>query len=94
MASVLSGMRLIQVHAVDRLIGLLDLLERSSAARQDPFAVERAVERRLDASVLPLDRLAQGYDHNIEAALAMLGILEELVPLDTRMSHAIRELAG
>ena len=78
----LSGMRLIQVHAVDRLIELLDLLGRSSAARQDPFAAERAVERRLDASVLPLDVLAPGYDHNREAALAMLGVLEGLVPVD------------
>ena len=90
----LSGMRLIQVHAVDRLIELLDLLGRSSAARQDPFAAERAVERRLDAAILPLDRLAPGYDGNREAALAMLGLLEGLVPVDERMARAIRELAG
>ena len=54
----LSGMRLIQVHAVDRLIGLLDLLERRRRA-QGSFAVERAVERRLDASALPLHALAR-----------------------------------
>jgi hypothetical protein len=89
----LSGLRLIQVHAVDRLIELLDLLGRSSAARQDPFAAERAVERRLDASDLPLLELAPGYGHNREAALAMLGVLERLVPVDERMARAIRELA-
>ena len=87
-------MRLIQVHAVDRLIGLLDMLGRAEASRQDPFAAERAVERRFDASVLPLDVLAPGYDHNREAALAMLGVLEGLVPVDARMARAIRELAG
>ncbi len=90
----LSGMRLIQVHAVDRLIGLLDVLGRAGAARQDPFAVERGVERRLDASVLPLHALAPGYGHNREAALAILGVLEGLVPVDARMAQAIRELAG
>jgi hypothetical protein len=90
----LSGMRLIQVHAVDRLIGLLDVLGRAGAARQDPFAMERAVERRLDASALPLHALAPGYRHNREAALAILGVLEGLVPVDARMAHAIRELAG
>lgn len=90
----LSGMRLIQVHAVDRLIRVLDLLGRSGAARQDPFAIERAVERRLDASVLPLGALTPGYDRNREAALAILDVLERVVPVDARMAQAIRELAG
>lgn len=90
----LSGMRLIQVHAVDRMIGLLDVLGRAGAARQDPFAVERGVERRLDASVLPLHVLTPGYDRNRDAALAMLGVLEGLVPVDARMAQAIRDLAG
>jgi hypothetical protein len=89
----LSGMRLIQVHAVDRLIHVLDLLGRAAVARQDPFAVERAVERRLDASVLPLHELVPGYDHNREAALAILDALEARVPVDARMARAIRELA-
>jgi hypothetical protein len=90
----LSGMRLIQVHAVDRLIGLLDALGRGRTAQQDPFAAERSVERRLDASVLPLHALVPGYGHDREAALAMLDVLEGLVAVDTRMAQAIRELAG
>ncbi len=90
----LSGMRLIQVHAVDRLIGLLDLLGRAGAERQDPFAAERSVELRLDRSVLPLHALVPGYDHNREAALAVLGVLETLAPVNARMAQAIRDLAG
>jgi hypothetical protein len=90
----LSGMRLIQGHAVDRLIGLLELLGRAGAERQDPFSAERAVERRFGASVLPLGALVPGYDHNREAALAMLGVLEGLAPVDARMAQAIRELAA
>jgi hypothetical protein len=90
----LSGMRLIQVHALDHLISVLDVLERASAARQDPFSIDRAVERRLDASVLPLGDLAPGYEHNREAALAILGVLEGLIPIDARMAQAIRGLTG
>jgi hypothetical protein len=90
----LSGMRFIQVYAVDRLISVLDLLGRAGAVRQDPFAVERAVERRLDASVLPLSVLVPGYERNRDAALAILEALERLVPVDARMAQAIRELAG
>jgi hypothetical protein len=90
----LSGMRLIQGFAVDRLISVLDLLRRARVARQDPFAVERAVERRLDATVLPLHAMAPGYDRNHDAALAILGELEGLVPVDARMARAIRELAA
>ena len=56
--------------------------------------MERAVERRLDASALPLYALTPGYDQNREAALAILGVLEGLVPVDARMVQAIRDLAG
>ena len=87
-------MRLIQVHALDRLIELVDVLGRAAGARQDPFSVERAAERRLDASVLPLAELAPGYEHNRDAAIAMLDVLEGLAPVDARMAGAIRELAG
>jgi hypothetical protein len=90
----LSGMRLIQGFSVDRLISVLDLLGRARATRQDPFALERAVERRLDASVLPLHALVPGYDRNRDAALAILGELERVVPVDARMAQAIRDLAG
>ena len=90
----LSGMRLIQVHALDRLIELLDALGRAGRGQQDPFAAERSVERRFDGSILALQALAPGYDRNRDAALAMLGVLEGLVPVDARMAQAIRSLAG
>jgi hypothetical protein len=35
-----------------------------------------------------------GYDYNREAALAVLGVLEGLAPVDARMALAIRALAG
>ena len=45
------------------------------------------VPRRLHA-------LVPGYEHNRDVALAILGELEGLVPVDARMAQAIRELAG
>lgn len=42
----LSAMRLIQVHAVDRILHILELTADDGASRQDLFARERGVERR------------------------------------------------
>jgi hypothetical protein len=87
----LAAMRLIQVHAVDRLLTYLDLTGQASGGRQDPFAVERGAERRLDA---PLAKLVPGYEHNRDAALAMLDWLEERVDVDATLARKIRELAA
>ena len=80
----LAAMRLIQVHAVDSLMTYLDLTGQSSRERQDPFAVERGAERRLEA---PFTELVPGYDKNREAALAMLAWLEERVEVDPTLAY-------
>jgi hypothetical protein len=87
----LAAMRLIQVHAVDRLMTYLDLTGQSTRERQDPFAVERGAERRLEA---PFAELVPGYERNREAALAMLAWLEERVEVDPTLARKIRELAA
>jgi hypothetical protein len=87
----LAAMRLIQVHAVDRLLTYLDLTGRTSRERQDPFAVERGAERRLEA---PLADLVPGYERNRDAALAMLAWLEERVDVDPTLADEIRKLAA
>jgi hypothetical protein len=87
----LAAMRLIQVHAVDRLMTYLDLTGQTSRERQDPFAVERGAERRLEA---PFADLVPGYERNREAALAMLAWLEERVEVDPTLARKIRELAA
>lgn len=91
---VLAATRLIQHHAVDRLITILTLLGHSSGPRQDPFAIERSVERRLAASALPLAQLVPGYGRNAQAAATMLGLLEEHCTLDRRVVGAVRELVA
>jgi len=85
----LSAMRLIQVHAVDRVLTIAGATARP---QQDPFGVERGAERRVGTSV-PLAAMAPGYGRNREAALAILGWLEAHAEVDAALAAAIRELA-
>ena len=87
----LSASRLIQTHAVDRVLTIADL-EAGDAGRQDVFAVERGAERRFGAGV-PLAAMVPGYGRNREAALAILAWLEAHADVDATLAAAIRELA-
>jgi hypothetical protein len=70
----LAAMRLIQVHAVDRL---LELTARDApAAARDPFALERRAERRHPALAPLLARVAQGYRGSAASAGALLDWLQ------------------
>jgi hypothetical protein len=88
----LSAMRLIQVHAVDRLHTFLELTQPAVGSRQDVFVVERGSERRFGPEVLPLATLVPGYAHNREAALAMLEWLEARTEVSDVLATAIRQL--
>ncbi len=88
----LSATRLIQTHAIDRLLTFLELTEGIS--RQDAFVVERGAERRYAPEVLPLSMMVPGYDRNREAALAILAWLEARADVDATLAAAIRLLAG
>jgi hypothetical protein len=72
----LSAMRLIQVHAVDRILHVLELSAEDGVTRQDPFARERGVEFQHRARDLPLAAMVAGYRHNGEAAMAVLTWLQ------------------
>jgi hypothetical protein len=87
----LSAMRFIQCYAVDRVVTMRDLA--SGNPPQDEFAVERGVERRYEPEELPLARFAPGYEHNREAALAILEWLEAHAEVDKAMADAVRALA-
>ena len=90
----LAAARLIQTHAIDRLLTFLDLTGHASRPRQDPFAVERGAETRFDPEVLPLAAMVPGYERNVEAALAILAWLEARVEVSRPLADAIRELAA
>jgi hypothetical protein len=89
----LSAMRLIQVHAVDRLLTFLHLTDSEGGRKQDAFVVERAAERRFSPDELPLSSLVPGYDGNREAALTMLEWLEARAEVSEAVAGAIRRLA-
>src|SRR5690349_8183623 len=57
----LAGMRLIQVHAIDRLLQYLELTGQAADAGRDAFAVERRAEERLN---FPFAETTRGYEHN------------------------------
>ena len=90
----LSGMRLIQVHAIDRLLTYLDLTGEGLDARPDAFAVERRVESRLAGAAFPFAPTMRGYEHNRESALAILGWIESRASVNTALAASIRELAA
>jgi hypothetical protein len=87
----LSAARLIQTHAVDRVLTIAGLLA-GEAGRQDVFAVERGAERRFGARV-PLAAMVPGYGRNREAALAILEWLDAHADVDPALAAAIRGLA-
>jgi hypothetical protein len=89
----LSATRLIQQHAVDRLLTYLELTTPGSA-RQDLFALERGAESRFGPDVLPLAEIVVGYARNREAALVILEWLEARVDVDRTLAAEIRRLAG
>lgn len=69
----LSALRLVQGHALDRLIELDALRSRPPAG--DPFNGERRLEARQPALAAELPALAPGYDATPAAARAMLAAL-------------------
>jgi len=89
----LAATRLIQTHAIDRLLTYLDLTGTASRPRQDPFAVERGAERRFGHEALPLASMLPGYERNREAALAILDWLEGRTEVSAALAAEIRALA-
>jgi hypothetical protein len=88
----LSAMRLIQTHAVDRLIELSPHVERPASARVDPFALERRYEARYPGIATLLPDFTQGYDRSVESALAMLAFLERHFAVNAALKQRILDL--
>jgi hypothetical protein len=75
----LSAARLIQVHAVDRLIELDELRARqggASTAGGDPFSRERRLERRRPGLAQELAALVPGYDRTPQSVRAIVAAFE------------------
>ncbi|MBX3635669.1 MAG: nucleotidyltransferase domain-containing protein [Rubrivivax sp.] len=94
----LAAMRMVQVHALDRVLELIDLLDRRPAdpptADRDPFNADRRFEFRHPAEVAGLRRWAAGIERTPDAALALLERLEALAEVPAAVAARIRALAG
>lgn len=90
----LTATRFIQGYAVDRWVTVLGHLGLGDGEAQDVFVVDRGVERRFGADVLPLEHLVPGYEGNALAAQTLLDLLEAHVELDASIVAAVRDLIG
>jgi hypothetical protein len=92
----LSASRLVQVHALDRLIEL-DALRRTpsdAATPADPFNRERRLELRQPALAAELPALVPGYSHTPAAAIGVLGAVRRRTSLvNEAVAQRIRQLA-
>jgi hypothetical protein len=88
----LSAARLVQVHAVDRLIELdaLRAQQRAEAlsASRDPFSRERRLERSRPALAAELATLMPGYEATPQAVRAMVAALDRR---GARLSPVVRQ---
>ena len=89
----LAATRLIQVHAVDRLLTFVELSAATIRPRQDLYAIERGAEKRFGPELVPLSSFVPGYEHNAEAAVAILGWFQVHATVDGRLAAEIRDLA-
>ncbi|MGB5104659.1 MAG: hypothetical protein WBO04_15265 [Steroidobacteraceae bacterium] len=92
----LSAARMVQGHALDRLIELdaLRLANTPSPVSVDPFSRERRLEQRQPDLARELPELVPGYSHTPQAALAILAAMERRgASVNASMRERIRALA-
>ena len=89
---ILTGTRFIQSYAIDHVLILAKALETAQGFAEDPFNYERRYEMRYPQTAQYLPAFLQGYEHNVESALAILTFLERHFEVSPAMSAAIREL--
>jgi hypothetical protein len=90
----LAAMRLVQVHALDRVLELIDQQAAPApGVTRDPFNADRRFEARHPAEAAALRSWAPGLDATPQAALALLQRLELLAPLPAAVVARVRALA-
>ncbi|UJF31434.1 hypothetical protein [Paenibacillus hexagrammi] len=90
----LSAARFVQSHAVDSILSVLHLLEKEEAYYPDVFGEDRRLEKRYPYFAERVGDMILGYERTQESALHILRFLEEVYPVNARMSMEIRRLAN
>lgn len=92
----LAAMRMIQVHALDRVLEFLEIQQpglNEPRSVRDPFNVDRRIEMRGSQAALALPIWAGGYECTVPAALALLSVLEARDIVPKYVGEHIRALA-
>jgi len=90
----LAAMRMVQVHALDRVLELLEHDAPPGPVGRDPFSVDRRVEQRLPQAATDLAAWAPGYAGTCGAALTLLAVIEAQAGVPDAVSSRIRTLAA
>jgi len=85
----LAAFRLIQVHAVDRLLSVLHLIQTETPGFTDPYALDRRVETRFPQCIEDFKSWMRGYEGNIDSAKAILDFVSLVYPVNSALKHEI-----
>lgn len=89
----LSAMRYVQSYAVDSILSVLHMLEPEVDYFSDPFGLERRLEKRFPRFAETIGDMILGYNQVPQSALCILTFLDEVYPVNQRLSAEIRRLA-
>lgn len=90
----LAAARLVQQHAVDRVLEIAATLEPPTTAPADPFAPERRAEQRLPLAAEHLASFVQGYERTPQSARAILAWLDDHVDVPPALRSAVLALCA
>lgn len=89
---VLSAFRLIQVHAIDRIIAMAHLIYPTQSTQVDLFSLERRVEQRHPELIEVINNSILGYKHIPASAQIILDYIKTINELNPMMVDEIERL--
>lgn len=90
----LNAYRFIQGYAVDRFIELLNQKHPEKQREGDPFSKTRRFEQLFPEASRQLSHFIQGYDGNVESALAILEFLDKNFDVNEKLREVILKLVS
>ncbi|MEW9702805.1 hypothetical protein [Paenibacillus sp. SI8] len=89
----LSAVRFVEQYAIDSILSALHVSEQEVDYYPDPFGNDRRLEKRYPGFANRIGQMMQGYDKIPESALHILDFIEEIYPVNAKLSDEIRMLA-
>jgi hypothetical protein len=89
---VLSAFRLIQVHAIDRILSMADKLYQPRLENDDAFALERRIEIRHPELFTLFTQSILGYNQLPQSAKIILEFIKDITELNPMMVREIERL--